>query len=210
MSKERDLLEKFCNSAWIYSDWLLLKAEVETLLAQSKREPVAWMQDSIELYVEEEKDVKRGYIIPLYTTLPEQEPVTNEPTTTAMAVMPNGVCVSNVYDAYEEGRKSVMVEQEPEFGDGPEFDGWEKRSGNSLMQEPVAWMNNDFEFYANEEKYVGNLIPLYTSPPKQELIDLDQVDKHLKTCDLSEDYRDGYIDGIIFAEREHKIRGKYE
>ena len=181
MSKERDLLEKFCNSAWIYSDWLLLKAEVETLLAQSKREPVAWMQDSIELYVEEEKDVKRGYIIPLYTTLPEQEPVTNEPTTTAMAVMPNGVCVSNVYDAYEEGRKSVMVEQEPEFGDGPEFDGWEKRSGNSLMQEPVAWMNNDFEFYANEEKYVGNLIPLYTSPPKQELIDLDQVDKHLKT-----------------------------
>ena len=101
-------------------------------------------------------------------------------------------------------------EQEPEFGDGPEFDGWEKRSGNSLMQEPVAWMNNDFEFYANEEKYVGNLIPLYTSPPKQELIDLDQVDKHLKTCDLSEDYRDGYIDGIIFAEREHKIRGKYE
>ena len=26
----------------------------------------------------------------------------------AEAVMPNGVCVSNVYDAYEEGRKSVM------------------------------------------------------------------------------------------------------
>ena len=52
---------------------------------------------------------------------------------------------------------------------------------------------------------------LYTStPPKREFIDLDQVDKHLKTCDLSEDYRDGYSDGIIFAEREHKIRGKYE
>ena len=31
----------------------------------------------------------------------------------AEAVMPNGVCVSNVYDAYEEGRKSVMSEQEP-------------------------------------------------------------------------------------------------
>ena len=31
----------------------------------------------------------------------------------AGAVMPNGVCVSNVYDAYEEGRKSVMSEQEP-------------------------------------------------------------------------------------------------
>ena len=43
----------------------------------------------------------------------EQEPVTDKPTETAMAVMPNGVCVSNVYDAYEEGRKSVMVKQEP-------------------------------------------------------------------------------------------------
>ena len=29
-----------------------------------------------------------------------------------MAVMPNGVCVSNVYDAYEEGKKSVMFEQD--------------------------------------------------------------------------------------------------
>ena len=89
-------------------------------------------------------------------TQPERDPVTNEPTTTAMAVMPNGVCVSNVYDAYEEGRKSIMSEQEPEFGDGPEFDGWEKRSGNSFMQEPLSddeivkiWANkspaNEFE-----------------------------------------------------------------
>ena len=77
---------------------------------------------------------------------PEQEPVTNEPTTTAMAVMPNGVRVSNVYDAYEEGRKSVMVEQEP-----------------------VAWMNEDFEFYLDEEIYNGYLIPVYTSPFTQEI-----------------------------------------
>ena len=78
--------------------------------------------------------------------LPEQEPVTNEPTTTSMAVMPNGVRVSNVYDAYEEGRKSVMVEQEP-----------------------VAWMNEDFEFYLDEEIYNGYLIPVYTSPFTQEI-----------------------------------------
>ena len=77
---------------------------------------------------------------------PEQEPVTNEPTTTSMAVMPNGVRVSNVYDAYEEGRKSVMVEQEP-----------------------VAWMNEDFEFYLDEEIYNGYLIPVYTSPFTQEI-----------------------------------------
>lgn len=45
---------------------------------------------------------------------PEQEPVADKPTETAMAVMPSGVFVSNVYDAYEEGRKSVMVKQEQE------------------------------------------------------------------------------------------------
>ena len=38
----------------------------------------------------------------------------DRPTEAAMAIMPNGVFVSNVYDAYEEGRKSVMSEQEPD------------------------------------------------------------------------------------------------
>jgi hypothetical protein len=71
-----------------------------------------------------------------------------------MAVMPNGVCVSNVYDAYEEGRKSVMSEQEP-----------------------VAWMLIDKETGAripkaykpehgvNKDRW--ELYPLYSSPPKQ-------------------------------------------
>ena len=36
--------------------------------------------------------------------------VTDKPTITAMAVMPNGALVSNVYDAYEEGRKSAFGE----------------------------------------------------------------------------------------------------
>lgn len=40
------------------------------------QEPVAWMQDDIELYVQEEKDVKRGYIIPLYLAPPKREPLT--------------------------------------------------------------------------------------------------------------------------------------
>ena len=41
-------------------------------------EPVAWMQDSIELYVLEEKSVIRGYIIPLYTAPPKREPLSDE------------------------------------------------------------------------------------------------------------------------------------
>ena len=35
---------------------------------QPEQEPVAWMQDDIELYVQESKDTIRGYVIPLYTT----------------------------------------------------------------------------------------------------------------------------------------------
>jgi hypothetical protein len=41
-----------------------------------KVEPVAWMQDSIELYVLEEKNSLRGYVIPLYTAPPKREPLT--------------------------------------------------------------------------------------------------------------------------------------
>ena len=78
------------------------------------------------------------------------QPEQNKPA----AIMPNGVCVSNVYDAYEEGRKSVMSEQEP-----------------------VAWMLIDKETGAripkaykpehgvNKDRW--ELYPLYSSPPKQ-------------------------------------------
>lgn len=81
----------------------------------------------------------------------EQEPVTNEPTKTAgAAIMHNGVCVSNVYDAYQEGRKSVMVEQEPVA--------WKDRTCGNLHH--VDW---------------GNSIPLYTSPPKREPLSEEQI-----------------------------------
>ena len=81
----------------------------------------------------------------------EQEPVTDKPTETAMAVMPNGVCVSNVYDAYEEGRKSVMVEQEPVA--------W--MFGNKLYKK--LYGKNHLSL---EER--NSFIPLYTAPPKRE------------------------------------------
>jgi hypothetical protein len=48
-----------------------LQEQAESLshaIAEAKKQkPVAFMQDSIELYVKEEKDEKRGYVIPLYT-----------------------------------------------------------------------------------------------------------------------------------------------
>ena len=64
MSKERELLQKVVNHMWQGE----LVDEIKELLAQPEQEPVAWMQDDIELYVQESKDTIRGYVIPLYTT----------------------------------------------------------------------------------------------------------------------------------------------
>ena len=57
---------------------------------------------------------------------------------------------------------------------------------------------------------VVDLICELSSDRVKKLINLDEVDAHWMLCDKSEDYRDGYCDGIIYAEREHKIRGKHE
>ena len=57
-----------------------LKLFASLLLAQpdTEQEPVAWMQDSIELYVLEEKSAIRGYVIPLYTAPPKREPLSED------------------------------------------------------------------------------------------------------------------------------------
>ena len=75
-------------------------------LPESKQEPVAWMNDSGGCFLSDGNKYSE-YWTALYTSPPKQLE------STAEAIMPNGVCVSNVYDAYEEGRKSVMSEQEP-------------------------------------------------------------------------------------------------
>ncbi len=51
---------------------------------------------------------------------------------------------------------------------------------------------------------------LYTKTRKREPLDLDQIDRHLEINDYSDEYRYAYCEGIIFAEREHGIRGKHE
>lgn len=68
MSKERELLKRCLDFMLDVGANLnpLFKEVNDVLLAQPEQEPVAWMQDSIELYVQESKDTIRGYVIPLY------------------------------------------------------------------------------------------------------------------------------------------------
>jgi len=115
MSKERKLLRLLrrvkvlleCSNVeplQRHSD--LIVGEIKELLAQPEQEPVAWMNDSGGCFLSDGNKYSENWTA-LYTSPPKQ------PESTAEAIMPNGVCVSNVYDAYEEGRKSVMSEQKP-------------------------------------------------------------------------------------------------
>ena len=109
---------------------------------------------------------------------PEQEPVTNEPTTTAMAVMPNGVRVSNVYDAYEEGRKSVMVEQEP--------------SSDDYMYNKLK---EDYEYLLNQMEQ--------TCEPLSD----DEIYMGFQSSEITDISLRSFVIGVKFAEREHGIGG---
>jgi hypothetical protein len=78
MSEERYLLMRAkvllecVDTAPLQDQADLIIKDIQELLAQSEKEeePVAWMQDSVELYVLEEKSAIRGYVIPLYTAPP--------------------------------------------------------------------------------------------------------------------------------------------
>jgi hypothetical protein len=106
----------------------------------------------------------------------------------AEAIMSNGVSVSNVYDAYEEGRKSVMVEQEPVAW----LYEWVDEAG-----EPFK--NFVYDFYDG-----ANLIPLYAAPPKREPLSedaiLDALPENPMGCAA-------FIRGVKFAEKAHGIGG---
>ena len=74
-------------------------------------------------------------------------------------------------------------------------------------QEPVAWMYEWVDEVGEPVKSVvynfyddANLIPLYTAPPKRKPLGLEIMD----ACG-SEDYREGFKDGALYAEKCHGI-----
>jgi hypothetical protein len=110
ISRERELLEKVIsgdNKGDFFVSYDLYK-EIYEFLAQPEQsnEPVAWMNDSGGCFLSDGNKYSENWTA-LYTSPPKQ------PESTAEAIMPNGVCISNVYAAYEEGRKSAMSEREP-------------------------------------------------------------------------------------------------
>ena len=85
--------------------------------------------------------------------------------------------------------------------------------------EPVAWITEWVQRYRHNDTPIidravsftkgdapavpnPNYIPLYTAPPKREPLGLEIMD----VCG-SEDYREGFKDGALYAEKHHGIGG---
>ena len=83
----------------------------------------------------------------------------------------------------------------------------EKAIENYIAQpEPVAWMNDSGGcFLSDGNKYSENWIALYSSPPKREPIDTRMITLEMFSEGIDIDYKNGYIAGIRFAEKEHGI-----
>jgi len=90
-------------------------------------------------------------------------------------------------------------------------------------QEPVAWITEWVQRYRHNDTPIidravsftkgdapavpnPNYIPLYTAPPKRERINHDDILD--RSIDGSFEYRDGFMDGVLYAEKEHGIGGE--
>lgn len=130
------------------------------------------------------------------------------------------VMQNNFAEYYELREETVTFlaqpEQEPKFNfdlermkaaiESPISDVTVDDLAKQVKQEPVAWMsiNNNGgisidSYYANHRDYV----PLYTAPPKRTSLGLEIMD----VCG-SEDYREGFKDGALYAEKCHGIGGE--
>ena len=80
-------------------------------------------------------------------------------------------------------------------------------------QEPVAWhyiyddgitVRERVTEYMPLGKYY-TITPLYTAPPKRECINHDDILDRSNTGSF--EYRDGFMDGVLYAENHHGIGG---
>ena len=67
----------------------------------------------------------------------------------------------------------------------------------------LEWVCTNKKHYMEEHDSIKEPIPLYLAPPKRESLGLEIAD----VCG-SEDYREGFKDGALYAEKAHGIGGE--
>jgi len=115
----------------------------------------------------------------------------------------------------------AQPEQEPKFNfdlermkaaiESPISDVTVDDLAKQVKQAPVAWCQlvdgkvQDLltSFEMKDWLYDKSWIPLYTAPPKRERINHDDILD--RSIDGSFEYRDGFMDGVMFAENHHGI-----
>ena len=108
MSKERELLKRFMHELKTEEDVVSLFNDIKECLAQPEKAVAECTNSDTWNCKYCNKTESCGALKDSRNFAPPKQPES-----TAEAIMPNGVCISNVYAAYEAGRKSVMSEQEP-------------------------------------------------------------------------------------------------
>jgi hypothetical protein len=137
MNKERELLIRARDVLrGLKETHYDLYWDIQTALDQPEQEPVAWMQDDIELYVQEEKDIVRGYVIPLYTAPPKREPFGPEE-------LMKQIKTNRVF--YQEGYAQAELDLKREPIEDGELEVWYSQHPWAMEKQEYMWGFRDAE-----------------------------------------------------------------
>ena len=77
-----------------------------------------------------------------------------------------------------------------------------------MVENGQTWLRTSAETEeAIRTGFIMETVPLYTGPPKRERIDTRRITLEMYSDGIDINYKDGYVDGIRFAEKMHGITG---
>ena len=125
-----------------------------------------------------------------------------QPEQTEQFPLPGERLIEMWRDGYDAGVRLAQPEHIPDVG-------------NMVTQEPVVWCTEDYDStltnagraqhiikYGSPPTYYP--IPLYLNPQNSKCLDISKIVMPNSTPDPFE-YRDGFEDGVEYAEKHHKI-----
>jgi hypothetical protein len=198
---------------------------VQRIGQEIEQEPVAWMQEGQpELYVKEEKDEKRGYVIPLYTHPQPKQEVEQEPvawmnaTRTGVVFREVETSIPNWSDYYniplythpqiEQDWSTQEAALESLREHMARIKELEAQIERMKSEKPVAWMDSSGHpkhlrhiQNSEERRLYGELQPLYLHPQPATWAGLtdDEIDQGLLRSNYAVKTAEAWRAGVVFA-----------